>query len=429
MNTRKPRVVENIFGQTIRFPTGSVVGTGVQTPYTFNGGLNGGVRLETGSAGRAYITTSVNLLKDRWYVMSYNVNAMTGIDTTAFQWGLSWPVNAPNQGDPLLSGTELLAGGVGRYANVFRSTVGGSSTFRLGLGLSANENDATMDLSNLMLELVDNASIFPGEYVYPSFKAAYGYDNHSTIAGKKVTFVKGPSFAVEAGNVILAIGDSRSDEVNDLANQLNNVLGSTGVVYPHAKGGWTTANVIAEETENSLTYSLDTALAGTLLRRTFSTAGVEQLYDLPDANQMRPDTLLIGNFGVNDIAGGSGSGMSVTSAMANFNTICNAAITAGYRYIVMTDNTPWNAAASFSATDGDLPATLSLNTRIAEYAKSKGFTFVKLYKEFGDSTDADKLSDGAGSTPDFSQDGIHTNYNGGLLVAALIKSGIELRNQ
>ena len=52
-------------------------------------------------------------------------------------------------------------------------------------------------------------------------------------------------------------------------------------------------------------------------------------------------------------------------------------------------------------------------------------TYQQLIDYIGDSTDPDKLSDGAGTTTNYSQDGLHLNNEGSLLYANAIKTVID----
>jgi len=425
----KPRIVNNSIAETLRFPSASLFGTGAQVLTTENNGLNGILETQTGSAGRAWNSVNLTLVAGQWYCISFEVIAFSGFSgATSSNNGFKFTA-APSLGDHTIDGADILAGGVGRYACIFADAIGGSFTYRLGVGLDSNLAFHNLTFKNIMLETIDvNAGGFPSEYIYPQFKSAVNRTNYTAMnTNKRVTESLGPSFPFEKGHVILAFGDSRNDEVIDFGNALSNSLGSKGVCYAHADGGWTTASVLGPTAKKGFTLTSQKAFDGELLTRTFSTDGTEEIYDIFDY-QVTPDIFMIANLGVNNIAAGNAGNLTIDTAMEEIRMICDEGILKGMKPCI-TEITPWNAAAAFSETNGDLIQTWALNRRLREYAESIDAIFVPLYKALADSTDPDKLSDGVGSTPDYSADGLHLNEEGSRLCAGLARSEINLWQQ
>jgi hypothetical protein len=90
--------------------------------------------------------------------------------------------------------------------------------------------------------------------------------------------------------------------------------------------------------------------------------------------------------------------------------------------IILSDNNPFKAHASYSAQKLTLVKTL--NAALQNLAAERGYLFVRMYEKLSDSTDLDKLSDGAGTTTNYSQDALHLNDVGSTLYAQAIYNAI-----
>ncbi len=427
--SRNPRIVRNIFPQTTRFTTASAFGTGVGTPTTGlvnqYGVLNGTINLDSGSAGRCFVATTLTLVAGQWYAISFEIVSMsigTGADCGLSTNGGTATIDV---GSGAITGASIVAGGIGRYAAMFMSRAGGTLIFRFGVGLNSNAASKTMLLKNLQFEKIDSTDgLRPGEYVYPQFRAAFDYKNPCSvdINGKVTQSTPINRFSVRPYSNILVVGDSRNDEPANIAGQLDTLLGYNGAVHIYASGGWTTANAIGPTTQsigqNNYALTIDKALSGSLLRQTFSTVGDEQYYNITE-NSYPFDTIYISDFGYNDT---SDTTNGAATAFSNIKIICDKAVSLGMR-VILSDNNPFKAHVTYST--ARLAAVKSLNQMLMTYAAENGFLYVSTYGSLGDSTDQDKLSDGAGTTPNYSQDALHLNDTGSTLVATATKALID----
>jgi len=423
----KPRIVKNNILEQHRFPTAALqTGTGSDVQTTENGGLTGVIDLISGSSGRSCVSNTLVLAAGQWYCMSFEVVSFSGLTTS--NSGFLFTV-APDTGDSIIGEADIVAGGVGRYACVFMDTVGASLIYRLGVGPTSNATGKQLQIKNIMWEPIDiSAGGYPSEYTYPQYPIAFNRSNFTAIgANQKVTDSFGPSYEVDKGSAILIFGDSRSDGNNDIGEALSLAMGINGASYTHASGGWKTSDIIGPTVFGTFSNDIDKALAGTLLRRTFSTGGDEQQSDY-QPNQLAPDVVVLCNTGVNDISVGTADNLTIDSAMENIVVICDKIVASG-KTPALTEITPWNANAGFSETNGDQIQTWGLNRRIKEYALAKGYIFIPLYSQLADSTDPDKLSDGLGTTPNYSADGLHLSIEGARRVAGEVLTRIQLWRQ
>lgn len=421
---RNPRVVQNLLSQTFRYTSASIFGTGTNVQNTFtigSEGVTGGeVVMTTGAAGRAFWTVTLTLTAGQWYALSFEITAFSfpGTDAGVINGGGTATVNG---GSISITTAMITAGGVGRYVVFCMSLAGGTVTPRIGVGLGGNRADYSMTIRNIQWEAIDiKNGLVPGEYVYPSFKAAFDYLNPLTVdAGSKVTDSgQRFRFSVRPYSNILVVGDSRNDEASNIAGQLDTLLALNGCAHIYAEGGWSTANAIGPTVKKSCTLTIDKALAGTLLTRTFSTDGNEEMYNYQGSYPF--DTLYVSDFGYNDINSNATTG-DVT-AYNNILTIVSKALALGMK-IILSDNNPFKAHATYTA--GKLTLVKNLNRNLQNYANQNGHLFVASYQKLGDSTDQDKLSDGLGTTTDYSQDDLHLNDTGSTLVATDTKAIID----
>ena len=427
-NSLPPRVVKNLLSQEYRFLTASVFGTGTQTPSTVAtsyGIKNGIIAMSTGTAGRAFFTLNYTLAAGQWYALSFEITALT-LTSTA-NCGVMMTTGTVDIGISSITDTKIIPGGVGRYSMAFMSRAGGAVAFRAGVGVQGNEANQSLTMKNVMIQAVDYAtsSMVCDEYVYPGYSAAFNYYRALSVdVNNKVTEATTKTyFNVRPFSNILAIGDSRSDEVTNIPDALNTILGSNGVCNYHAHSGWTSANMTGPTVINSVSLNFTDALAGNSGFRTFSTAGDEQLWDYADSRYYSYDTLFVSDFGVNDIAQAT-SGQESAAATTCYSTIvgfANAALAKGMR-VIIGDNNPFKTNAVWStATD---TAVKQLNRDLKNWCTANGQIFVSAYYLLSDSTDPDKLSDGAGTTPDYHQDTLHLNAAGSLVYATAVYNTI-----
>jgi hypothetical protein len=168
---------------------------------------------------------------------------------------------------------------------------------------------------------------------------------------------------------------------------------------------------------SAISATFENAITGSLIVRTYSTAGDEQIGD--NQSGFNYDTLLVCDFGYNDINADPVNG--AVTALANIITMCDRADALGMR-IILSDNNPFKAHASYSAQKLTLVKTL--NAALQNLAAERGYLFVRMYEKLSDSTDLDKLSDGAGTTTNYSQDALHLNDVGSTLYAQAIYNAI-----
>jgi hypothetical protein len=302
------------------------------------------------------------------------------------------------------------------------SIAGGTWLYRIGVGINGNGASQVLNISRPQLEILDVSNgLVPSEYCYPGFSIAYKHRNPLQVStiGKVTDSGVRSYFDVKPYSNILVVGDSRNDEPTNIAAQLNTLMttAGTGVANIHAEGGWTTSNVLGPFTKKTLSLTLDKALSKTLLTRTFSGDGDYEMYNYLGYDF---DTLYISDLGYNDINSDATSG-DVT-AYNNIVTMCNKADALGMK-VILSDNNPFKAHATYTA--GKLTLVKNLNRLLRDLATSRGYLFVSCYGKLGDSTDQDKLSDGAGSTPNYSQDALHLNDAGSTLVATTTKALID----
>ncbi|MCQ8103245.1 hypothetical protein NP590_03925 [Methylomonas sp. SURF-2] len=423
---RSPRVVRNISAQTARFPTASPLGTATATASRVanaHGVKSGLLDLDSLSAGRAFYSGTLTLDADTWYAISFDVTEMSGMVSGAnsgFRLKTAGTAVIDNySGD--ITETKLAAAGIGRYCAVFRSMLGGTTTFRLGVGLDSNVGNKRIKFKDFQWEkLTADSGGCAGDYVYPGYSAAFDTTNAWSMDGNgKLSQGSAKKFPVTPYAHILAVGDSRLDEPHNIAGQLNTLMGNEGlgVCAIHARGGWSTAHQLGPTSVNAvnMTEAVSVTFAEAILGgktvRFFSTEGDEQCAD----NLGMPyDTLFVCDFGYNDINADTVNGPATVMAAVTY--MCDVADSLNMR-VILSDNNPFSAFASANA--AKVAATNLLNQNLKLLAAERGYLFVSAYAKLSDSTSFDKLSDGAGTTPNYSQDGLHLNDAGSLLYAQI----------
>jgi len=417
-----PRIVNNMFAQTMRYPTGSVFGTGVQTPGTYtigSEGVTGGTLvLDSGLAGRAYHTSTLPTLEvGKYYCISFSITAISG---TLSQDVFTFFSGGPSVGETNLTAAKVNAGGTGRYCVRFQAA-SAAPVIRLGVGTSSNVASQVLTVRDFMIEQVSGITAAPSEYEYPQYSAAYNYNSASTVdTNQKVTAAQGTIYKLKPYSCILSIGDSRNDEVTNIGAQLGILMRAdgSGVCQWHADSGWKTTDLIGPTTKKTLSLTLAKAVAGTLLTRTFSTDGNEEMYETASGTRYQFDTLAIVDFGVNDVVAGT----SVQGIMANMDTIVRAAVGAGMR-IVISENNPFAANASYTAARG--LAIVQLNSMLRNYAITNGHLYVPTWDAFGLPNDQMTLADGTNGSTNYSVDGLHLNTAGSVIYAQMLKDAID----
>jgi len=406
------------------YATTAVV-TDVDTATT-EGVLSRVNEIVSGAAGRAFSSIQFAVEAGKWYAASMEIpHFILGSENDCgFRINTETAVIDYDNGLEV-GGTQINAGGIGRYAIVFRVSTSGTLRFKYGLGVDNTKANLELSLKNLQFQEIDSKfGLAPSEYVYPEYSVVTNsYKNITVDANHFVTQHPATTYTAKPYSSILAVGDSRSDENQDAPMQLNLLMESEGRgVVVHGEGGWTTASVLGDTTITEYpgyVFNLDKAISGSLLRMGSSgTKGDWDIYDLPAEQNL--DTLLIYNIGVNDI----NSGVGAATAMANIRIMADKGIAAGLK-IVITDNTPCLGSMINSAEIIELKL---LNKLIESECALKGYVFVELYSTFGDSTDPDKLSDGLGTTPDYVQDDglqVHLNLPGSIVAAQLIKDAMD----
>ena len=423
LTERMPRRVENLLDSGARFVNVSVFGTGSEvkgSSKSQQGVKYGHNDLVSGTSGRAFSTVTVNVTAGEWYCFSASIhNPILGATTDCGFRVLNGTASVDLGGGSI--GSSKVSGD-GRYGICFR--VGTSGTIRLqyGVGMSGNKPDISFRLSELQFEKINSITgICPSEYVFAGRSMVFNTLRCTSIDEKgRVTQSKEKLFVTPDYSRILLVGDSRSSDISKIGGILNGILSSEsrGCAW-HAKGGWTTSDILGPTLDAAtpgITYTIEKALTGQALRQTISTNGEDQAYHIN--NNQEFDTLIISDLGVNDINGGK----KAEEAMINIVKITEAGIKQGVK-IVMTDNNPC-LGGPISA--GEVVQVKKLNRMIQTYCEQNGHLFIEIYSILGDSSNQDKLSDGAGSTPNYSADGLHPNLAGITLIANRIKEGLDL---
>ena len=426
LRARNPRIVRNIAHATARYPTGSTVSgtaTGTASRVENDNGVKAGVlECVSGSAGRAFYTATWTLDADTWYAASFEVTEVSGMTT-----GTNEGFKLATAGTAVINNTsgnitaeKLAAGGIGRYCVVFRSILGGTTTFRLGVGLNSNVANRGLTFKNLQLEkLTADSNGCAWDYVYPGYSYAFDYRNPwSMDANSKITAATYKKFPVKPFSFPLVIGDSRSNEVNEIPDGLNTSMNTAGIgaCAIHAGAGWSSVTHVGPTSfeganmTGAVSITFDEALAGGKKLFYWSTDGDEQISDNVG---MAYDSLFVCCFGFNDVNGDNLAG--IATAMTNITAWCNAAEEMGMDVMLGTNN-PCKGGTGVS--DTELGYVKELNQQLKQFAVSRGYPIVDPWPKMGDSTDPDKLSDGAGTTPDYSNDGLHPNAAGYAVYAA-----------
>lgn len=423
LKARNPRIVRNIATTIARYPTGSIVSgtaTGTATRVENDNGVKTGLlACDSGSAGRAFYSATWTLEADTWYVASFEITDVSGMTT-----GVNCGFRLKSAGTAVIDNTsgditqdKLAAAGIGRYCVVFRSILGGTTTFRLGVGLDSNIASRVLTFKNVQWEkLTADSNGCAGDYVYPGYSYAFDYHNPwSMDANGKITAATHKKFPVKPFSFPLVIGDSRCNEVDEIAFALNTSMNTAGIgaCAIHAGSGWSSVTHVGPTSFNgtsgvnmtgavSITFS--EALFGGKKIFTLSTDGDEQISDNVG---MAYDSLFICDFGFNDINNSGEAG--ITTAMTNITAWCDDAEALGMDVMIGTNNP---CKGGTGVTDTESGYVKQLNQQLKQFAISRGYPIVDPWAKLGDSTDPDKLSDGAGTTTDYSTDGLHPNAAG-----------------
>jgi len=268
---------------------------------------------------------------------------------------------------------------VGRYAVGGLCTSGGTITVRIGIGTnSANNFNATMRFSDVMLEIVPPGRTYPSEYVRPGDQQVFAYTRTSTVtSGAESNVVVGSTYPIPARSSVLVIGDSWA---NDIPFEAGGDFGD----FPWQTRRFLRPHPIALNAGGFAGHTID-QITGQI-----ATAVTRQA-DTPTAS---PYTLCVAHGGTNDLAASRTLVQMQASRLAQI-----AAIeAAGMRPILVTVP-PYNSLSAGNQTTMD-----AYNA----WLKTLGYP---LYDLFTDATDG---SNDLKSSWDYG-DGIHasiTNVGG-----------------
>lgn len=225
--------------------------------------------------------------------------------------------NASVTGVTLTGGTNSLNNiGPGRYAIWGYCTVGGTMTIRLGIGTDANNaNNATIRISDIMVERVPFGTTYPSEYVRPGDQRIFNYTRTGTMTSGAVgTPTHGAPYPIPRRSHILVLGDSFANDAGDFHTHLRAALSGR----PIASNGLG----VAGHTISQITDQISSGIARL-------TTGASTY------------TLCIAHGGVNDVAQNRTLAQMQTDRLAQI-----AAIEAAGMLPVLLTTSPLNAATA-----------------------------------------------------------------------------------
>ena len=340
--------------------------------YNVDGGQWFQAQTTSGGPDRVWASFTFTAVVGVTYLISANIDSKSGTNG--------------NNGHILIANGTFTGGvtvvhnpAVGRVALGGRCTSGGSITVRIGIGTnSANNFNATMRFSNVMLEIVPPGRTYPSEYVRPGEQQAFAYTRTSTItSGVESAVVVGETYPIPKRSSVLVIGDSWA---NDIPFEAGGDFGdfpwqTRRFLRPHPIA--LNAGGFAGHTIDQITDQIATA--------------VTRQADTPTAS---PYTLCVAHGGTNDLAASRTLAQMQASRLAQI-----AAIeAAGMRPILVTVP-PYNSLSAGNQTTMD-----AYNA----WLKTLGYP---LYDLFADATDG---SNDLKASWDYG-DGIHasiTNVGG-----------------
>ena len=262
---------------------------------------------------------------------------------------------------------------VGRYCVGGLCTSGGTITVRIGIGTnSANNFNATMRFSNVMLEIVPPGRTYPSEYVRPGDQRVFAYTRTSTVtSGAESNVVVGSTYPIPARSSVLVIGDSWA---NDIPFEAGGDFGD----FPWQTRRFLRPHPIALNAGGFAGHTIDqiTAQIATAMTRQAST---------PTA---APYTLCVAHGGTNDLAASRTLAQMQASRLAQ-----NAAIEAAGMLPILVTVPPYNALSAGNQT--------TMNAYNA-WLKTLGYPLYDLNADANDGNDDLKASWDYG-------DGIHAS--------------------
>lgn len=161
-----------------------------------------------GGDNRVWASFTFTAVVGETYLISCNVDSKSGVHG--------------NNGHLLLSSGTFTGGvtvvhnpPVGRICVGGRCTSGGSITVRIGIGTNgANDFNATMRFSNVMLERVPTGVTYPSDYVRPGDQQVFSYDLTGTVTNGIVGVPTiGAPYPIPTRSSVLVIGDSWANDI------------------------------------------------------------------------------------------------------------------------------------------------------------------------------------------------------------------------
>ena len=336
--------------------------------YNVDGGQWFEVTTVQGGVNRVWASFTFTAQVGTTYLISANIDSKSGTNG--------------NNGHILISSGTFTGGvtvvhnpAIGRVVLGGRCTSGGNITVRIGIGTNgANDFNATMRFSNVMLEIVPDGQVAPGDYVRPGDQQVFNYTSSATVTSGIVgTPTLGTPYAIPRRSSVLIIGDSWA---NDLPFEAGGDFGDfPWQVRRHLRGRKIAVNAygVAGHTISQITAQIAAAVA-----RQATT---------PSASRY---TLCIAEGGTNDVAFGRTLAQMQADRLAQI-----AAILAAGMYPILMTTPPRNAASG---------AQQSVIDGYNAWIKTLGYPVYDLYADAND-------GNGDFKTAWDSADGVHIGVN------------------
>ena len=398
----RPRLVSNIIPRIytkLSEATVSDFGTGSHVVVDADT-----IEMSAGSAGRSFISMSLNLDAGQVYAVSMDVVSIATPGTTrVMEVTGGTPVVTATEGPLYVLASEAV--NATRAMLVFQAAAAVTGAlFRFGVGTDANDANTVIRVSKLQVEKVGTAFSGVSPYVYPGFNillhfADDGYWNESARQYQPGAYHP-RSMRTAASGVL--ISDSQSDGINEIWEKAST---SKRMVVPNGLAG-RKLETIASDINNILP---DSKIPQWRLKTSVDSNAVTALSYLP------PATWVAVFAGVNDVAQAAAGTNPVPTMIAAVETIVARCAAIGIKNIAFFPVTPWGGSASFSHASSDQMHGDMFRRWLKNYCEhSTNCTYLDVYDALEGATagNLDAAYD--------SGDGLHLNAAGSILLAGYL---------
>ncbi len=427
-----PQVTHNRFsgvgGYAWTGSSGGIFGTGTRTVVDLGRNLSNGIRFDSGSAGRGFLTFSnITVPANMWLGVLVEITDadLSGVfGTGSANAVIKLTVGGETGGTTYVSIQNIKDSGPGWYCITGQYAANTTLNIKVGVGTDSNlAADAFVTIGRVCYDIYTEETI--PDMALPGYAAAYDTTGNSVDATRLVTFGETKIENLDKDyRIIYAIGDSKSNSKDsDMPFHLSTLFKRPTYVYSASGEGY---NHMVDNLDY-LRIGATKWVGGNNDTNRDIWADMDEFPKVP----LRPNTLLFANFFVNDINSGE---YSATQCIENAQTLIT---TLGFENVIITDMNPWKAGGFGHASDlgtsdaAKITDTKLFNSLAKALCIDKGWVHVPLYYEMGKKLpgDVDIMSDGQDGDLDMTDDGLHPFGTYQPLAAGLVECQLQEARQ